>query len=241
MSIIFYRQFGNVYSLQNASTLSSLTYYWPVVSGQLMELVQGANLICIVPANAMFVSDRLNVSGDAARITNSSNYLVAPPGVYFAGDFTITLWYATNVSPGRNWPHLIDFGNGPESDNVVLVASQYNDNMPIFRSLSGASAATACDLSVGGQALALNQWYHLAVVQQGGNMVLYIDGVPDWQLCSFPPRAVNRTQNYFGYSPWLGADLIDGSIDEVKFFGRALAQSEVQTDMAGQGVKLVNL
>ena len=68
-------------------------------------------------------------------LTNSSNaqlvdnsylwlnwgYVTAPPGVYFNGDYSVSVWIKTiNLA---NWQRVFDFGNGPASDNVMMITS----------------------------------------------------------------------------------------------------------------------
>ena len=40
--------------------------------------------------------------------------MLAPPNVYFSGDYTITLWMNWRSTP--DYSNIIDFGNGPFGD-----------------------------------------------------------------------------------------------------------------------------
>lgn len=45
-------------------------------------------------------------------------YLSAPAGVYFSGDFSVSVWiYVINFSV---WERIIDFGNGAGGNNVLI-------------------------------------------------------------------------------------------------------------------------
>ena len=73
------------------------------------DLVQGTALGN--PLNAQFVND--------SYLWLNWGYVTAPPGVYFNGDFSVSVWIrALNFA---NWQRVFDFGNGPASDNVMMI------------------------------------------------------------------------------------------------------------------------
>ena len=83
-----------------------------------------------------------------------------------------------------------------------------------------------------GSALALNQWSHLAVVFNGSQAQFYVNGTLV-TTASLPATTITARNNGFR----LGADantqqFFKGSLDDVRIYGRALTQAEVQTDMA---------
>ena len=45
-------------------------------------------------------------------------YITAPPGVYFGGDLTITAWIL--LRSVTSWARILDFGNGPKKNNIIL-------------------------------------------------------------------------------------------------------------------------
>jgi hypothetical protein len=63
-----------------------------------------------------FATDRLNSQYSALYLNNQ--YLQVPGGIYFNGDFTVTVW----VKPFRQAyaDRVIDFGNGASSDNLLF-------------------------------------------------------------------------------------------------------------------------
>src|ERR1022692_1042680 len=53
---------------------------------------------------------------NALDFDGGNDYVAAPSGVYFTGNFTIECWVYPKSFP--NWARIIDFGNGAGSDNV---------------------------------------------------------------------------------------------------------------------------
>jgi LruC domain-containing protein len=80
----------------------------------------------------------------------------------------------------------------------------------------------------------LNEWYHLAMTYDGVTMKFYVNG----QLKNSQPVSGELKLNTRDVS--IGSDngaqkFFIGSIDEVKIFGVALSQTEIQANFQGQG------
>jgi alpha-mannosidase len=78
---------------------------------------------------------------------------------------------------------------------------------------------------------ASNQYYHVACVWDGTTAKLYIDGnlsASSTQLVTPAGNAAPLTIGQFGGD----ADRLDGVIDEVRIYGRALSQAEIRSDMS---------
>lgn len=96
----------------------------------------------------------------------------------------------------------------------------------------------------GGGLPVLNEWYHLAMTYDGATLKMYVNG----QLRNSAPVTGNLKINTRDFS--IGSDnnaqkFFNGSIDEVKIYGTALSQTEIQanynhaeeiTDQDGDGV-----
>ena len=63
--------------------------------------------------NAQFVDD--------SHLWLNSGYVTAPPGVYFNGDFSVSVWIKP-INLG-SWQRVFDFGNGPANNNVLMLTS----------------------------------------------------------------------------------------------------------------------
>jgi hypothetical protein len=84
--------FSSSYSTLTVSNyaLSSLIWYWPIISSSLNDYVSAQNLVAY--GSPSFMADRFGNSNGALKRTTTSSYWMAPAGVYFSGDFTITGW-----------------------------------------------------------------------------------------------------------------------------------------------------
>jgi PKD repeat protein len=116
------------------------------------------------------------------------------------------------------WRDVIYKGN----DNYYLMATSTAASAPAGRAGSGRVLATS--------SLPVGTWTHLAVTYDQAAVRLYVDGT----LTSSTPYsgAIPTSQNPLQ----IGGDSIygqyfKGSIDEVRIYGRALSQSEIQSDM----------
>jgi len=171
--------------------------------------------------------DNITVSADepsnALRFSGTPDYAKLSSGVYFNGDFTIECWvYPTVFS---NWSRIIDFGNGPNNNNVLLAYTYGTTGKPALH-VGGAefSASTA---------IPLNQWTHVAATLNGTTAKIYINGtVSATANFNNPPANVTRTKNYIGRSNWGTGDPDANAIyDDLRIWSVARSASEIQSNM----------
>ncbi len=102
---------------------------------------------------------------------------------------------------------------------------------------TGAPSVLSLRLKFGGttytldgvQTLLTNRWYHVAAVKTGTAVRLYVDGVQDGPTFAVPPGAPDANNNplYLGESPSNSDGALDGTVDDVRLYARALSESEV--------------
>jgi len=83
-----------------------------------------------------------------------------------------------------------------------------------------------------GSAISKKGWHHVAIVSDGSSVRVYLDGAPSGTPQVVSLGAVIGTLQAGAWT--MGAvnhDFFGGRIDEVRIYSRALAQTEVQTDM----------
>lgn len=78
--------------------------------------------------NAELTFDRFNNSNNSLKLNNS--HATVPPGDYFDRNFTITEWVKVNEI--ASYSRFLDFGNGAESNNVVLSFSFVMPGKPLL-------------------------------------------------------------------------------------------------------------
>jgi hypothetical protein len=77
--------------------------------------------------------------------------------------------------------------------------------------------------------LETNRWYHVAGTYDGNTMKIYLDGVLQVSGAMGPIQVGNSSPLYFSYNDAGGYPYyLDGSLDEVAIFGRALTAPEIQ-------------
>jgi len=75
-------------------------------------------------------------------------------------------------------------------------------------------------------ALTVGVWYHIVAVKSGTNGYIYINGVQDKSISNYP-AAINAGVSYLVIGQWGSFGLpMDGQMDEVKIYNRALSARE---------------
>jgi hypothetical protein len=79
----------------------------------------------------------------------------------------------------------------------------------------------------------LHEWHHVAVVGNGNNVLLYLDGVPiKTGGCKTTNYGTSSDPFQIGAGVWSGGktDLFNGNIAEVRIWNKARTQAEIQAD-----------
>lgn len=200
-----------------------LINYWPIENDWL-DYVGSSDMMPVV--NYELTYDRFNTPNSAIKF--SSGYATLKPDVYFAGDFSILVWFYL-LGPGTK---IMDCGNGAGSDNIEFSASYFQDNRPYFTIYQG-GAWTEYDSS---HFLNLGQWYHIAGVANGSMMYLYLDGsIIESGPTPYSMQNITRNLCYFGRSNWYPWESDANAIlDDIKIYNRALSTQEILADIDQQ-------
>jgi len=210
--------------------LNGLINYWPI-NADLKDYIGSSDMSpgtdLETNGSVGFGADRFSDPSGAIYLNNG--YYTVPPGVYFSGDFTILAW-VKEVSYMEG-SRLIDFGNGPNSDNVIAAICDVHSEMPRPRIFVGANYNNASD-HFPSAVIKLNEWYHLAYVLNGTNMTMYINGENVGSQDSMIPAYIVRSSSFIGRSNWYPGDQdANAYFDEIKIYNRALSPDEVAYDM----------
>ena len=141
-----------------------------------------------------------NVDGD---------YLDVGPGYDgLAAGMTFTVWaYPTAAN---QWSHMLDLGNGENSDNIVVGRWGTTSGLA-FHNWSGANHGA---VNAPGQ-LVLNQWQMLGVSVTGKSVKLYKNGMPVLSdTVAFPITGVVRNLCFLGRSNSSRSQYYQGKLDE---------------------------
>lgn len=203
-----------------SNTKTSLTNYW-AFTGSFKD--QKTNHYLNESVNAFYSKDRHGNVNSSLRLRHG--YLKAPIAVYFHNEFTITLWFKLN-SIG-NYARIIDFGNGPNSDNIFLTCCFGNSSHIGFFIFNKNNFTFVKSLS----RLKLHKWTHLTFVFNKTIAKIYINGRLDAVNSNMiSPRNIIRNLNYFGKSNWIADSNADSFLSQVKIFNKALSDKSISKD-----------
>ena len=161
------------------------------------------------------------------NLDGADDYADAPAGVWFnGGAFTIEGWVFPR-SPA-SWSRLIDFGNGPGLENVMVGISEATSGRPILH----VTKAGASQILIAPTPLPLNQWTHLSITHDGvGTARIYVNGVLAAQGSVQAPGNVIRTNNYIGRSNWPADAYANAAFDDVRLWSVARTAQQIRDGM----------
>ena len=155
-------------------------------------------------------------------------------------------FFANFGSVANNYERIIDIGNGPSSENI-LVARESTTNNLIGEVYSGTGSVGWCRVLNAIPATAI--WAHYAFVFNGTTCSLYKDGslytggsIQRWSAGSAAATSntgtvaytglpsngsISRPNAWIGRSNWSGDAYFEGAIADVAVFNRALTATDV--------------
>ncbi|NMO54137.1 hypothetical protein HH310_23505 [Actinoplanes sp. TBRC 11911] len=165
-------------------------------------------------------------NGSALSLNGTSTYAALPSGILAgASDFSVALWVRLDVVTA--WTRLFDFGTGTNS-YMFLSPRSGSGTLRFAITTGGAGAEQQIN---GPAALTAGAWTHVAVTRNGNLGVLYVNGAEvarNTALTLTAGALGTTTQNWLGRSQYADPYL-DGALDSVRLYSRALTASEVST------------
>jgi hypothetical protein len=164
--------------------------------------------------------------GNAVNLDGTNDHVSLPSGVVNGlTEFTAAAWVYLDTS--TNWARVFDFGTGATS-YMFLTPRNGNDGFLRFSITTGGPATQQrIDTT---QVFPTGVWKHVAVTLAGGVGVLYLDGVEvgrNSAMTLTPASLGLTTQNYVGRSQFAGDPYLDGRVDDLRIYNRALSTAEV--------------
>lgn len=154
----------------------------------------------------------------------TSSFMQLPAGfISSLDDFTISIWVKPEAL--ASWTRVWDFGRGTDY-NMFLAASAEGDNNSFRFAIKAGGDEEQINTS---QVLEVGEWSHLTVTRSGNLGVMYLNGEEvgrNTNMTLFPSDLGFTDQNYIGKSQWPDPGL-NGTVDELKIYSRALSQEEV--------------
>ena len=166
------------------------------------------------------MSDRNGRQNSAVSINNG--FLQAPSGIYFSGPFTITAWI--NLKYAGTWSRIIDFSFQSNMHGVFFAINSGTSNKISIRALNNDFRSNT--------EVVYDNWQHVATTVDGIYHRIFINGTLTAEYsCSDLPLNITRSSNYIGKSNFDHDGSTVAIFDELKFFNRALKNSEVLDEM----------
>ncbi|MBF0622121.1 MAG: tandem-95 repeat protein, partial [Magnetococcales bacterium] len=170
----------------------------------------------------------VNTLGGALRFDGNGDYVtlgsVSTVPTAFTVEAIVKLDQNTTL-----WSRFLELGNGPSSDNILF--SLYENTGKAVLNVRIGSAVQGEVVSA--DVLPLNTWVHVTAVAYGdGSGRIYFDGVEQGYVSSgMNIRNIARSTNAIAHSSWTVDPDLDGDIAEVRLWGKALTQDEINSNL----------
>lgn len=185
-------------------------------------------------------------TNNAVRTFDGTGYFtLADTSDIPTSNFTISMWFKDTVSGDDDV--LFSIGN---NDGGTAGVDQIELSAQITTSNTLEIVYNGAVLSIPTTTFDISQWTHLAIVRSSDDLYVYVDGNhPGGNSGNNPVATSLPTINYSGCAMLLGAEdrstncsgsveagsMLNGKMDDVRIYNRALALSEVQDLANGYG------
>jgi autotransporter-associated beta strand protein len=157
-------------------------------------------------------------TGQALVFDGVDDFVTLPAGLMNLNDITLTAWVKWNG--GANWQRVFDFGNDT-AFNMYLTPRSASGTLR-FGIRDGGDEQT-----LNAPALTMGQWVHVAVVLNGDEGRLYVNGaLADTRVITYNPAFFNPVNLWLGKSQWPDP-LFSGSVDDFRLYSSALTTAEI--------------
>lgn len=113
-------------------------------------------------------------------------------------------------------------GNG----QVLL---RFNENGTPWKSLNFVTPGSKFSTN---KIFEVNQWFHIALVYDGGKLIVYVDGEKDSELAADAETlGFSKFELGMAYGNYMSSQLYSGRVSEIRLWDRALPQSEIKEGM----------
>ena len=190
-------------------------------SGTTVADQSGNGHALILSDGATMVAGR---DGTGYALDMNGNSSASIDGLETGGAMTVAAWVDFDSTGG--WTRIIDFGNGPASDNILLGSSVENGlSVHVYDGSRLVGNVTVPNV------VATGQWTHVAfTIDDAGEIKLFVDGAvvgTGTMSTGAPPDVMVRSKNLVGESNWEGNDPLDGRLDDLVIFNEPLTADQI--------------
>jgi hypothetical protein len=172
--------------------------------------------------------------GNALSLANANKGYVALPAGLLANacEATIATWVYIN-SDSNAWARIWDFGNDTDSYMFLTRITNLDELARFGITVSGSAHE---ELIIGQMAVPFRKWTHVVVVLGPSGGILYFDGAvvgTNSSMTLRPADLGSTANNYIGRSQFSVDPYLEGSVDELRIYNRALSLEEIQALASG--------
>lgn len=195
--------------------------FYPFTTGA-QDMSNGFNGVLFGGASIQTNAQR----GNVLNLSGSGQYVLLPAAV--GGAQTLSGWIRWNG--GGNWQRIFDFGRNT-SAWFFLTPRNANNRMECAITTDAANYVYAIEAPT---ALPTNQWVHFAVVLDGRQGVLYLNGraVAVNNALDLLPSDLAANNNRLGRSQYPADPYLSAQLDSIRLNSRALTPAELFAPLA---------
>jgi hypothetical protein len=162
---------------------------------------------------------------NAATMNGSGQYVSLPAGIV-SGLTAVSISVWVNLNTALLNTHIFDFGTGTTA--YMFLTPQSRSGMLQF---TISATGPLGDQVLNAPAPSTGAWQHVCVTLIGTTGTLYVNGVAVAQNTGMtlnPASLGTTTQNWLGRSQFSLDPYLNGKVDDLRIYGRALSAAEVQ-------------
>ncbi len=180
-----------------------------------------------IGGNPTFIT-RAGLAGKAIRFDGNKDSVLVKNAVQLISDFaTIGFWIrvdSTNLADAE--AYVIDFGHWDQRWKVSL--PQHRRIVFTTNSKNTLSNNFIVDMDSGdGNDLSIGIWWHVTMVHDGINNIIYINGIETKRVPAVGKLNSTARPLFFGNNGVDGGQYFFGALDNVKLYNKALTAAEV--------------
>ncbi|MBP1664627.1 MAG: Beta-mannanase/endoglucanase precursor, partial [Bacteroidetes bacterium] len=192
----------------------------------------GNNLNAVLFGGSVIAEGKTN---NGLKLNGTDSYARLPiTFIHLLSDFSISTW--VKLDELISWVRIFDFGQGI---NAYMMLTADNGTGITFELKSGNNIQKL----VTSQKPTVNTWSFYTVTLSDNVLSIYLNGNLIGKNTNFTLRPYDIGSsfgNYIGKSQWSTDPLLKGTIDEFRFFNRALSPDEIN-ELMQTGTALENL
>jgi len=161
------------------------------------------------------------VFGQAGVFNGTSSKIVVNDPVITTGDFSVSLWVKVNSAKSYS-EGIISNNNETNNTGFAFVRNYVTQKFNFFTG-NGVGSVYA----ISNDTVSLNTWYHIVLNYSGTTNTLYVNGAAQ-TTTGTATLANSNLDLILGTYSHIQTRFLDGSIDQVRVFSRALRPYEVE-------------